>query len=68
MNFSLASILSSLFFSAIGLWVLREGKRKADYRILMIGLALMFYTYFTPNPWLDWGVGLGLCALAYKLW
>ncbi|MBP6219093.1 MAG: hypothetical protein KA436_10955 [Oligoflexales bacterium] len=68
MNLTLSSILSGLLFSSIGLWVFREGKRKGDFKILGLGLALMLYTYFTPNPWADWGVGLALCAVTYKFW
>ena len=48
--------------------MLKEGKRKGDVRVIVLGVLLMTYSYVTPNPWFDWGVGAGLCYLAYHIW
>lgn len=68
LNLSFSSILAGLIFGVIGLWMLRQGKLKGDLRIVVIGVLLMAYGYFTPNPWFDWGVGGVLCYTAYHIW
>lgn len=68
LSLSVSSVMAGLLFGAIGLWVLRQGKLKADVRIIVIGVLLMGYTYFTPNPWFDWGVGGALCYITYAIW
>ncbi len=67
-NFSVSGLIAGLIFSTIGLWMLREGKKRADLRIVMLGLVLMIYSYFTPNHWWDWGIGIALCLLAREIW
>ncbi|MBC7372287.1 MAG: hypothetical protein H7326_12015 [Bdellovibrionaceae bacterium] len=68
MNISFSSIAAGIVFSGIGLWFFREGKRRDNTRLVIIGIALMVYTYFTSSPWLDWGVGLALCGAAKYYW
>jgi len=63
----MSSILSSLVFGAIGLWALKQGKKNADIRVILIGAVLLAYTYFTHSPWADWGIGLALCGLLYRI-
>lgn len=65
---SLSSIAAGFIFSVIGLWLFREGKRRSEVRIMLIGLAMMVYSYFTSSPVADWGIGLTLSALAYMFW
>jgi predicted alpha/beta hydrolase len=61
----LSTIFASLIFSVVGLFVFRLGKREGQLKLMIIGVVLMTYTYFTGNVWADWLVGLGLSALAY---
>jgi hypothetical protein len=68
MNFSISSIFAGLIFGVIGFWLLREGRKKGNMHIALIGVGLMGYSYFTNNPWADWGIGLGLCYLARHFW
>ncbi len=68
MNFSASNIMASLIFSLLGLWLLRVGKREAHFSKMLIGVALMGYTYFTQTSLQAWGIGVGLCAAAYFLW
>ncbi len=65
---SLSGFLSSFIFGVFGFWLFGEGKRKLDFRITIIGVAMMIYPYFTSGPAADWGIGvlLGLCA--YAIW
>ncbi|MCB0371287.1 MAG: hypothetical protein KDD45_18180 [Bdellovibrionales bacterium] len=68
LNISISGIIAGLLFGIIGLWMFREGKRRSEIPILLIGIALMVYPYFTSGPLADWGVGIILCGLAYRLW
>lgn len=66
-HFSVASLFASFIFSLVGWYVFKAGRRQADFKLIFIGIGLMIYTYFTSEVWLDWGIGLGLTALAYYL-
>jgi hypothetical protein len=61
-------IILGFIFGAIGLWMIREAKRRVNFNSLFIGIALVVYTYFTPNAWWDLGIGIVLCLIAYKTW
>ena len=65
---SISSMAAGFLFSVIGLWLLKEGRRRAEVRLALIGVTMMGYSYFTSNPAADWGIGLGLCGLAYLCW
>lgn len=68
MNFSVSSLIAGFLFSTIGFWLFMAGKKRAQVPVAVIGVILMIYSYFTPNPWFDWGGGILLCALAHKYW
>ena len=65
---SMSGIMSSFIFGVIGIWMLRQGKRNANYATACFGFSLMIYPYFTSGPLADWGVGFALCGLAYYFW
>lgn len=65
---SMSSFMASFLFSVIGFWLFKEGRRRAEVRLTLIGVSLMGYSYFTSSPAADWGIGLGLCGLAYLAW
>ena len=67
-DFSVSSFMASFIFSVIGLWLFKEGRRKAEVRLAIIGVSMMGYSYFTSSPAADWGIGLLLCGLAYLSW
>jgi ABC-type uncharacterized transport system fused permease/ATPase subunit len=55
-----------LLFSTLGLWAFKEGRREVNIKLLLVGIALMAFGYFTPQTWLVWVVGSGLTVLAFK--
>ncbi len=65
---SISSIAAGLLFGTIGLWLLREAKRRGNLKLIPLAILLMAYSYFTSNPYVDWGLGFALCALAYYVW
>ncbi len=68
MNFSPAGLLISLIFGGIGLWMVRESKRRVNYNTMFVGAGLLVFPYFIDNLWYMGGAGIALCALAYWLW
>lgn len=64
-HFTLSSIIASLLFGVIGLYLFRRGRALQHRTWIFIGLALMIYPMFTSKPWQDWGIGAWLCAWAY---
>ena len=67
-DISISSMFASFVFSVIGFWLFKQGRSRSEVRIMLIGLAMMVYSYFTSSPVADWGIGLTLSALAYMFW
>jgi hypothetical protein len=67
-DFSVSSLLAGFIFSVIGFWMFKEGKRRLNYPILFVGVALMIYPYFVSGHWLPWIVGIALCGVAKYYW
>lgn len=68
MNISISSIFAGLLFGAIGLFLIKSGRQKSDMRLVVIGILMLGYGYFTKNAIQDWGIGAAFCGLAYKIW
>ena len=64
-GFSLSDILVSLIFSAIGFVYFSYGKKQAQFKLMVCGLGLMVYSYFTPTIIWNIGVGVVLSALPF---
>ncbi|PIS11980.1 MAG: hypothetical protein COT73_01020 [Bdellovibrio sp. CG10_big_fil_rev_8_21_14_0_10_47_8] len=62
------SLAAGFIFGVIGLWMFREGRRQDNDYTPWIGVALMIYPYFVDGAKLNWGLGIVLCFLAYRLW
>lgn len=67
MNFSASGLAAGFIFGVIGMFVLRHGRKEANFPVFFIGVALIIYPYFVENDYLLWGAGVGLSWLAYKL-
>lgn len=68
-DFNPWSIVLSLIFSSIGLWMFREGRRKQNQYWIYIGVVLFGYTYIFFKPAQEIIIGSGLCYFAYvKRW
>ena len=64
-SFSLANIVASLFFGAVGFFAFVYGKKQGNYKALSIGIVLMVYPYFISNTVLLYTAGVGLCVALY---
>jgi hypothetical protein len=59
------NFLAGLIFGTIGYGAWRYGKRLELWQPRVIGVALSIYPYFVTNPWLLWGIGIGLIVLLW---
>ena len=67
LSLSMSSIIAMIVFSVSGLYVFRNGRKQQNVNLIVIGVVLMFYSYFTTAPWQDWVFGLLLMGGAYFL-
>ncbi len=65
LDLSLNSILCGLIFSSVGIYYFRKGKREGIMPLVVIGIAMMMYSYFISKPALNWIIGIGLWVWAY---
>ncbi len=68
LDFSVSGLIAGFIFGIVGLYLFRQGKKRANFHMLIIGILLMIYPYFTAGPWQDWGIGLLLCGGAWHFW
>lgn len=67
-DISISSLLAGLIFGIIGMFVFKDGRKKGEPKLAVIGVLLMAYPYFTPGYWLiDWVIGIVLCYTAYMI-
>ena len=59
------NIIGGIVFGIIGWYAFIHGKKEKSWRPMVIGIVLMVYPYFVPNPLLAIGIGLGLTAALY---
>lgn len=64
-NFSGAALAANLLFSSIGFVALVYGKRMHAWKPMLIGLALMAYTYFVESAVVLCAVGVLLIAMLF---
>ena len=65
LDISASSLMAGFIYGVIGIAIFRKGKKDAEFDMILIGIALMVYPYFTHGPLADWGIGAALCAIAY---
>jgi len=61
-SFSMAGIIANVLFSAVGFVAFRYGRKMQVWRPMVIGIALMAYTYFVQSEVLLYGIGSALTA------
>jgi len=66
MTFNPWTLLAGFIFGVAGIYFLKLGKKDGNLRVLMLGVALIFYPYFVENPYLCWAIGAALSIFAYK--
>jgi len=62
MNF--ANLFAGIVFGAIGFVLFIRGKKQALAKPMIIGIALMVYSYFITNTIWLWVIGISLTVVA----
>ena len=62
-----AYLFGAIMFGLIGLAAFRYGKKTANPRPLMIGVAMLAYPYAISETWALYAIGCALCGLLYWL-
>lgn len=57
-----------IVFSAVGLAAFRHGKRESNMVSLLLGIALMIYSYFVDGLLLNLLIGAILSAVVWRRW
>ena len=65
LDFSLANILCGIFFGMIGMIAWRHGRKQVSGRHMILGVALMSYSYFISNDWLLAILGIVMTVLLF---
>lgn len=66
MDFSFSSIAAGIIFGSFGLYAFKLGKKNSNLKQIFIGIILLTYSYFVPNPWINWGLGSALLYILFK--
>ena len=61
------TVVGMVIFSLLGIWAIKEGRREANIKQLLLGIALVGYSYFTSEVWLVWLIGVVLSIAVFKV-
>lgn len=64
-NFSPSNLFAGLIFGSIGFVAFIYGKKRAFWRPMIIGIALMAYPYFFSGTIVIYLIGIALTATLY---
>lgn len=63
-----AYLIGAVLFGVVGWIGWRHGRKAGLPKTKWLGVALMFFPYATPQTWLMYLVGAGLCGWLYFVW
>jgi hypothetical protein len=67
MDFSISSLAAGFIYGVIGIYLVRQARKTANWAHFGIGMSLMIYPYFVTSAYLLWGIGAALLYVAYKV-
>ena len=65
MDLSPASLFFGLLFGAIGFAAFQIGRKRADARKIVLGIALMGLTFVAGGDWWAWLLAAGMTGLLF---
>ena len=65
-SFDYTTIFVGIAFSIVGWGAWRYGRKIQSGRHMLLGVALMGYAYFVPNPW--WSFVVGSLLTGFLFW
>lgn len=57
-----SELFGSLLFGTIGMAALIYARKTAQWKPMLVGVALMTFPYFVSGNWQLYGIGCALCA------
>lgn len=67
MELSFSSVAAGIIFGSFGIYTIKRGKNRSHVLDILVGITLLVYPYFVTNVWLNWGLGIGLLTVVYRL-
>ena len=61
------ALVGMVLFSLLGFWAIKEGRREANIKQLLLGIVLVGFSYLTSQTWLVWLLGTGLTVAVFKV-
>ena len=59
------ALVGMILFSLLGMWAIKDGRREANIKVILLGFVLAGYSYFTPKTWQTWLVGSALTTAVF---
>jgi hypothetical protein len=66
MEMDMSSLFAGFFFGVFGVYFIKRGKDLGNIPKILVGLAMVAFTYFVPSPWC-WVVGVVLMVAGFKI-
>lgn len=63
-----STLIAGFIFGILGFWLFREGKKRQNFYVLIIGILLMAYPYFVNSALVTWLIGGALTGAAWFFW
>jgi hypothetical protein len=64
MSLDASGLFAGIVFGGIGLAAFIYGKKQAEWKPMILGIALMGYSYIVPqSAWWQWGIGVSLTGI-----
>lgn len=64
-DFSFGSLLLALVIGSIGLGLFIYGRKQGKVPPVIVGIALIVYPYFVPNPWISAAIAAAALGLLW---
>ncbi|MDB6070284.1 MAG: hypothetical protein JWL81_1455 [Verrucomicrobiales bacterium] len=61
------ALMGMVVFSLLGFWALKEGRREANIKELLLAIALIGYSYVFSETWMVWAIGIGLTVAIFQV-
>lgn len=61
------ALIGMVMFSLLGFWAVKEGRREANIKQLLLGIVLVGYSYILTETWLVWVIGISLTVAVFKV-
>lgn len=61
-------LLAGFIFGMIGWYMMKEGRRRGELTMTLLGVSLMIIPYFTSSLKMMLLICGGVCLWAYKIW